>query len=370
MIEYDSERQRLKLPERHPWRKACCYDYLTAVRETLARRYRYRRRRCEWLDAREDEWPLVICRSAAPDGAPKRSGSSPTPSAQWIAAAWRGVAAAPGSWSGASGDWRTLGVQSLPERLAAARTAQSRGRVARGRSQRWQRASSRYRPFHASRWPALSARLAALLRRYWPAIRTPPTSSGWRALLAMAGGQSAIESVSAPDCDVAGIDSKWLEARMALIADLMAALQTDAGGSPDFYQRCGLKPLPHIVRTLLLDEKLRQWTGGLRDISARPEELAALDLPASRVYIVENLQTGVAFEDCPGAVVFMGLGYGVGALAILPWVMRAQCIYWGDVDTHGLAILSRARSKMPHLESALMDEHTLLSHRDLWVSAC
>jgi len=55
-------------------------------------------------------------------------------------------------------------------------------------------------------------------------------------------------------------------------------------------------------------------------------------------------------------------------LATLPWVMRAQCTYWGDVDTHGLAILSRARSKMPHLESALMDEHTLLSHRDLWVS--
>jgi hypothetical protein len=113
---------------------------------------------------------------------------------------------------------------------------------------------------------------------------------------------------------------------------------------------------------------MRQRTGGLRDISARPEELAALDLPVSRVYIVENLQTGLAFEDCPGTVVFMGLGYGVGMLATLPWVMRAQCTYWGDVDTHGLAILSRARSKMPHLESALMDEHTLLSHRDLWVS--
>jgi hypothetical protein len=40
----------------------------------------------------------------------------------------------------------------------------------------------------------------------------------------------------------------------------------------------------------------------------------------------------------------------------------------GDLDTHGLAILSRARLKLPHLESALMDEHTLLRHRDLWVS--
>jgi hypothetical protein len=64
----------------------------------------------------------------------------------------------------------------------------------------------------------------------------------------------------------------------------------------------------------------------------------------------------------------MGLGYGVGALASVPWVMRAQCVYWGDLDTHGLAILSRGRLKLPHLESALMDEQTLLRHRDLWVS--
>jgi len=85
------------------------------------------------------------------------------------------------------------------------------------------------------------------------------------------------------------------------------------------------------------------------------------------VYIVENVQTGLAFGDEPGAAVFMGLGYGVGLLARLPWVARAQCIYWGDLDTHGFAILDRARASVPHLESALMDEETLLAFRDLWV---
>jgi len=88
----------------------------------------------------------------------------------------------------------------------------------------------------------------------------------------------------------------------------------------------------------------------------------------SRVYIVENVQTGLAFEDYPGSVVFMGLGYGVGTLGRLPWVMRARCTYWGDLDTHGLAILSRARAQLPHLESVLMDEDTLLRYRELWVS--
>jgi hypothetical protein len=40
----------------------------------------------------------------------------------------------------------------------------------------------------------------------------------------------------------------------------------------------------------------------------------------------------------------------------------------GDLDIHGFAILSRARQQLPHLQSVLMDEATLLGHRDLWVS--
>jgi hypothetical protein len=142
---------------------------------------------------------------------------------------------------------------------------------------------------------------------------------------------------------------------MSLIADLRSGADT------------GLRPLPYLVRCCILDEELRRRLGGLSDVSARLDDLAALDLPARRVYIVENLQTGLAFGDEPGAVVFMGLGYGVGLLARLPWVARAACIYWGDLDTHGFAILDRARASLPGLESALMDEDTLLTFRELCV---
>jgi hypothetical protein len=121
------------------------------------------------------------------------------------------------------------------------------------------------------------------------------------------------------------------------------------------------------VRFCVLDSDLRRRIGGLSDVSARLEDLALLDLPASRIYIVENLQTGLAFGDEPGAVVFMGLGYGVGLLARLPWVARVPCVYWGDLDTHGFAILDRARASLPGLESVLMDEETLLEFRGLWV---
>jgi hypothetical protein len=63
----------------------------------------------------------------------------------------------------------------------------------------------------------------------------------------------------------------------------------------------------------------------------------------------------------------MGLGNAVSALGALPWLQEADALYWGDIDTHGFAILDRARRAVPHLRSVLMDEATLLRHRALWV---
>jgi hypothetical protein len=116
----------------------------------------------------------------------------------------------------------------------------------------------------------------------------------------------------------------------------------------------------------MLDQEIRNQVGGLGDISAPCDGLAALNILVSRVFVVENLQTGLAFPDMPGTVVIMRLGYNVDALAKLPWIARAQCIYWGDLDTHGFAILNRARTYLPQLQSVLMDEGTLLTHKALW----
>jgi hypothetical protein len=41
--------------------------------------------------------------------------------------------------------------------------------------------------------------------------------------------------------------------------------------------------------------------------------------------------------------------------------------YWGDIDTHGFAMLDRLRAIFPAARSLLMDRETLLAHRALWV---
>ena len=166
---------------------------------------------------------------------------------------------------------------------------------------------------------------------------------------------------------VSGLDSKWLDGRKGLLTDLVAAIQEDSSSDLDFYQRCGLKAPPLLVRMRVLDQALRARVGGVGDITAPVEDLAGLNLPVSHVFIVENLQTGLAMSDMPGAVVLMRLGYNVDVLARFPWLACAKCIYWGDLDTHGFAILHRARSYIPELQSVLMDEDTLLRHKALWV---
>lgn len=85
-----------------------------------------------------------------------------------------------------------------------------------------------------------------------------------------------------------------------------------------------------------------------------------------RVFITENEINGLAFPDVPDSMVIFGGGYGVERLADIAWLQDRQIIYWGDIDTHGFAILDRLRSFLPQAQSMLMDLATLEAHRLLW----
>ena len=84
-----------------------------------------------------------------------------------------------------------------------------------------------------------------------------------------------------------------------------------------------------------------------------------MDLAIKTVFIVENKITGLACPEFPNAIVIFALGYSVDILADIPLLKNATLYCWGDLDTHGFAILSRLRSYYPDTISFLMDEHTL-----------
>ena len=322
------------------------------VRKILARSYRSHHR--EWL-AGAGTWPLVTSLGCPTEGEAQLNRDAVR---DWVLA-WRELQH-PGTLVWRERRWPALGVQSLPEKLVLDDAQSVAAWI--GEEERWKLARLRYEQT-ASRWPGLAARLP----RYFDILADYSAPDLVRLETLLAWIQDNPRSDLYPrQIPLAGMDTKWLETRMSLVTDLIAALQPDDAEGGSFYQRCGLKQAPQIVRVRLLDQTLRNHVGGLGDIAAPIGEIAALRLPISRVYIVENVQTGLCFGDSPDSIVFMGLGYGVSALGGLSWLARAKCIYWGDLDTHGFAILSRLRACLPDAASVLMDEATLLKNRSLW----
>lgn len=157
---------------------------------------------------------------------------------------------------------------------------------------------------------------------------------------------------------IRGVDTKWIGVHRSLVTGLHTAFT----GRPDL----GLAPMPGGVRVRFLDPGLAP--GGLTDVTAPIGEWNRWEMSPDIVLVVENLETVVAMPPMAGAVVVHGSGYAVDRLEQIGWVRAARILYWGDLDSHGFAILHRIRSHLPHVESVLMDAETLRSHRDLWVT--
>lgn len=172
--------------------------------------------------------------------------------------------------------------------------------------------------------------------------------------------------------ELPGIDTKFIESRRGVLSELLdavlppEAVDREATGGRAFDQRYGLRSKPPFIRFRALDPQCS--VAGLRDVGTTVAELAGLSLPVSRVFLTENEINGLAFPDVRGAIVTFGLGYGVDRLGQVPWLRDVAVHYWGDIDTHGFAILDRLRSHLPQARSLMMDRETLDAHRAQWVS--
>ncbi len=315
----------------------------------------WRRQAGDWLGG-GGEWPLRV---------PLAMPGERDASAHWSAfeawrSGWKDWRGGEVSW--AERRWPLLGRQAVPEALSVPSADALAGML--GETVRWQRACAHFDTW-VRRWPAL----AASLRRQYVFLADADDIEFARLGDMMMWLQAhPASNLFARQLPVAGLDTKWLETRTSLLGDWLRIL----AGLPreiDFWQASGLRRESDRLRLRVLDPALRARVGGLGDLHAPFDQLAALELPARHVFIVENKQTGLAFDDLPGAVVLMARGYAVDRLHELPWLRAADAVhYWGDLDTHGLAILGRLRGHLPQVRSLLMDEATLLAYRALWVT--
>ncbi|MHB0764831.1 DUF3322 domain-containing protein [Stutzerimonas sp. NM35] len=170
--------------------------------------------------------------------------------------------------------------------------------------------------------------------------------------------------------DIPGVDTKFIEQHRGLLGELLdlilpeASLNLEARGTRFFERRYGLREKPIRARMRLLDPTL--YIDELNDLELPVKQLSALHLPLRRVFVTENEINFLSFPMHPGSAILFGQGYALDRLADIHWLRDQPLHYWGDIDTHGFAILARLRAHLPHTQSLLMDRDTLLQHRSLW----
>lgn len=168
------------------------------------------------------------------------------------------------------------------------------------------------------------------------------------------------------------VDTKFIERNKKLLGNLLdivlpaCAIDEHAKGASGFEQRYGFMSKPVQIRFRLLDPTL--YIQELSDLEIPAQDFAGLDLSVRRVFITENDINGLAFPFLEKSMVIFGLGYGLERLAMAKWLHEKKIYYWGDIDTHGFAMLDQIRHYFPKTLSFLMDSTTLMAHKLLWGS--
>ncbi len=173
--------------------------------------------------------------------------------------------------------------------------------------------------------------------------------------------------------DIPGIDSKFIEAHRRVLSELLdlvlpaSAIDHTATGVTQFTRRYGLCEKPVRIRFRMLDTRHNLLPGEhTQDMTLDYHSFACLQPGIRRVFITENEINYLAFPPQDDSMVIFGAGYGLDLLARTPWLQQADCFYWGDIDTHGFAILNELRQHLPAVQSLLMDRQTLMQHRPFW----
>ncbi len=170
--------------------------------------------------------------------------------------------------------------------------------------------------------------------------------------------------------DLPGIDTKYIEQHRRLLSELLdLVLPTEAidphfSGTRGFESRYGFLGKPVMIQFRILDPSSQPC--GLSHLALPLEAFAQLQLKVDTIFITENEINGLAFPQHPGSLVIFGLGYGLQPLQQIPWLRSCTIHYWGDIDSHGFAMLDQIRHYLPQTQSILMNRETLLQHQPFW----
>jgi hypothetical protein len=175
------------------------------------------------------------------------------------------------------------------------------------------------------------------------------------------------------------VHTKFIESNKGILLELLnlsldpANINHDFSGVKDFEKRFGLKFNQSQIRIRILDNSISEkYVSGLTDIEVTEEEFRRLKIPCKKVFIFENktnfsnLMNFLTLPQIENTIGIFGSGYKVADLKNASWLSNKEIFYWGDIDTHGLDILSQIRGYFKHTKAIMMDFETLNAFREDW----
>jgi len=172
---------------------------------------------------------------------------------------------------------------------------------------------------------------------------------------------------------IEGVDTKFIEQYTSVLCQLLddILLQTAIRKEHKILsKRYGLPEQAPLIECAWNDDALAAQYGGFTRLAIPADQLAQIPLAATRILVVENRNSMIQVLQHPflGGIVIFGGGFGVLLLKDCLWLHHKDLYYWGDLDAHGLAILSRFRDFFPHTQALMMDETTFDAYPHAWVA--
>lgn len=149
-------------------------------------------------------------------------------------------------------------------------------------------------------------------------------------------------------------------------SSLEALAYSDLSGKPwqRFILRWGFKQKSELVRIRSLDPERIFWLDpqqGFANLSARQSELYVelerLDdwgelKELKHIIICENEICYLSLPQISHSIAIWGSGYKASILGRLNLLNKVDVVYWGDLDTHGFAILNQLRASLAAHQSS------------------
>lgn len=156
------------------------------------------------------------------------------------------------------------------------------------------------------------------------------------------------------------LHTKFIEQNEVVIRSLLDFLIPDSIHNNDertFSKRYSLKYDQPTIRIRILDEQLK--IGLLSDLSVPLSDFEQMNFTSENIVLTENKMTFLALPNLKSTIaVWSGGGFMISYLKNVLWLNEKKITYWGDLDSHGFAILNQMRSYFPQTVSAMMDMET------------